>query len=43
MENRLDADMDDELGYSRYDYKNKGTDNRHNGTVARHFVPALAM
>ena len=27
MENGLDAELDDELGYSRYDYKNKDTDN----------------
>lgn len=26
MENGLDAELDDELGYSRYDYKNKDTD-----------------
>ena len=25
MENGLDAELDDELGYSRYDYKNKNT------------------
>ena len=27
MENGLEAELDDELGYSRYDYKNKDTDN----------------
>jgi len=31
MENGLDAELDDELGYSRYDYKNKDTDNSRNG------------
>ena len=31
MENGLDAKLDDELGYSRYDYKNKNTDNSRNG------------
>lgn len=31
MENGLDAELDDELGYSRYDYKNKNTDNSLNG------------
>ena len=31
MENGLEAELDDELGYSRYDYKNKGTDNSRNG------------
>ena len=27
MENGLEAELDDELGYSKYDYKNKDTDN----------------
>ena len=31
MENGLDAELDDELGYSRYDYKNKNTNNSRNG------------
>ena len=31
MENGLDAELDDELGYSRYDYRNKSTDNSRNG------------
>ena len=31
MENGLEAEMDDELGYSKYDYKNKDTDNSRNG------------
>ena len=31
MENGLDAELDDELGYSKYDYKNKNTDNSRNG------------
>ena len=31
MENGLEAELDDELGYSRYDYKNKETDNSRNG------------
>ena len=31
MENGLDAELDEELGYSRYDYKNKNTDNSRNG------------
>ena len=29
--NGLDAELDDELGYSKYDYKNKDTDNSRNG------------
>ena len=31
MENSLDAELDEELGYSKYDYKSKETDNSRNG------------
>lgn len=31
MENSLEAKLDEELGYSRYDYRNKATDNSRNG------------
>lgn len=31
MENGLEAELDDELGYSKYDYKSKDTDNSRNG------------
>ena len=31
MENGLEAELDDELGYSKYDYKNKNTSNSRNG------------
>ena len=31
IENGLDAELDTELGYSKYDYKNKETDNSRNG------------
>ena len=31
MENSLEAELDDELGYNKYDYKNKNTDNSRNG------------
>lgn len=31
MENGLEAELDDELGYSKYDYKHKNTDNSRNG------------
>lgn len=31
LENGLEAELDDELGYSKYDYKNKETDNSRNG------------
>lgn len=35
MENGLDAELDDELGYSKYDYKNKDTDNSRNGRSSK--------
>ena len=31
MENGLDAELEEELGYSKYDYKNKETNNSRNG------------
>ena len=31
MESGLEAELDDELGYGRYDYRNKNTDNSRNG------------
>ena len=31
LEGALDEEMNEELGYSRYDYRNKETDNRRNG------------
>ena len=31
MESGLEAELDEELGYSRYDYRNKATDNSRNG------------
>ena len=31
MENGLETERDDELGYSKYDYRNKNTDNSRNG------------
>ena len=31
MENGLDAELDEELGYSKYEYRNKETDNSRNG------------
>ena len=43
MENGLEAELDDELGYSKYDYKNKDTDNSRNGHSRKPCEPALAM
>ena len=31
LENGLEGELDEELGYSKYDYKNKDTDNSRNG------------
>ena len=31
MENSLEAELEDDLGYSKYDYRNKNTDNSRNG------------
>ncbi|MGN1369312.1 MAG: transposase, partial [Aristaeellaceae bacterium] len=31
MENGLETELDEELGYSRYDYRHKQTDNSRNG------------
>jgi len=31
LENSLEGELDDELGYTKYDYKNKDTDNSRNG------------
>ena len=35
MENGLEAELDDELGYSKHDYKNKDTDNSRNGRSSK--------
>ncbi len=31
LQNGLEAELEDELGYSKYDYRNKETDNSRNG------------
>ena len=31
LESGLESELEEELGYSRYDYRNKGTDNCRNG------------
>lgn len=36
MESGLEAELDDELGYSKYDYKNKETENSRNGHSSKH-------
>ena len=41
MENGFNVEMDDELGYSKYDYKNKDTDNSRNGAQQQNAVHQL--
>lgn len=36
MENGLEAEHDEELGYSKHDYKNKYTENSRNGHSSKH-------
>jgi transposase-like protein len=38
----MDAELEDELGYSKYDYKNKHTDNSRNGSYKRRSPAARA-
>ena len=35
LENGLEAELDDKLGYTKYDYRNKDTDNSRNGHSAK--------
>jgi transposase-like protein len=32
IQEAMDAELEEKLGYSKYDYKNKGTDNSRNGS-----------
>ena len=34
LEGALDEELNEELGYSKYDYRNKETDNGRNGDIA---------
>lgn len=43
MENGLDARLDDEPGYSKYDHRNKDTDNSRNGHSSKTLRTSLAM
>ena len=47
MEAGLESELDDELGYDRYDYKNKQTDNSRNGhsqkTLSRRITAVTAI
>ena len=35
IQEAMDAELEEELGYSKYDYKNKGTDNSRNGSYKK--------
>ena len=35
IQEAMDAELDEELGYSKYDYKNKQTDNSRNGSYKK--------
>lgn len=43
MEDGLETELDDELGYSRYDYCNKIPKTAAMATAVRHFAPVSAM
>ena len=43
MKNGLNAELDDELGYSRYDYKKRTWTTAATGTAAKRCAPASAM
>lgn len=41
LQGLLEAEMDDELGYSKYDYANKDTDNSRNGYSKKNVVSSM--
>lgn len=43
MENGLEAELDEDLGYSKYDYKNKECTNSRNGHSQKTLKQALAI
>lgn len=43
MENGLEAELDDELGYSKYDYKTRIRITAETVTATRHCAPVTAM
>ena len=42
LEHGLEAELDEELGYSKYDYRNKETDNSRNGHSSKICGPVSA-
>ena len=43
LEGVLDEEMDEELGYSKYDYRNKETDNSRNDHSQKTSTPAMVI
>ncbi len=41
MENSLESELDESLGYSKYDYKNKDTDNSRNGHSKKNLLTSF--
>ena len=41
LEGALDEELNEELGYSKYDYRNKETDNSRNGYSKKTIRPSL--
>ncbi len=41
LEGTLDAEMEEELGYSKYDYRNKETKNSRNGYSKKQCIQAM--
>lgn len=43
LEGALDEELNEELGYSKYDYRNKDTDNSRNGHSKRPCIPVMVI
>ena len=43
LEGVLDEELNEELGYSKYDYRNKETDNSRNGHSGKQCVPVMGI
>ena len=43
LQGGLEAELDDELGYTRYDYRNKETENSRNGFSKKTMQPVSAI
>ena len=43
LEGVLDEELDEELGYSKYNYRNKDTDNSRNGHSQKPCIPAMGI